>query len=177
MIRAELHFGEGHYRVMSKNRGRPFLKAAFYGILVAVSLGFLIKLSFDLLRYHAWSLWLYTAVFIAVNGYTLVKLMVLIIGAKKHVIKELSANSYSLVFDEEQVVFCYDAKAEFGEKHLKYPAVQWADRRGEWFLIRLKEDELVFSASEITEGSAQELCALLAEKLGDRFKDKGEAGK
>lgn len=170
MIKADIHYGEGHYKTAVKNKGNPFLKAMGYSLIVAVGLAFLIKLSFDLLKYHAWILWLYGAVFIAVNGFTLVRLEVLLLGVKKSVIKSLSSVSYSVEFDEEELILRYDTKAEFGEKHLRYPVVKWADRRGEWFLINLKDTELVFSEKELTGGNAEELSALLAEKLGAKFK-------
>ncbi len=170
MIKADIHYGEGHYKTALKNKGNPFLKAMIYSLIVAVSLAFLIKVGFDLMKYHAWILWLYLAVFIIVNGFTLVRLVVLLLGVKKDVIKTMSSVSYSVEFDEEELILRYDTKAEFGEKHLRYPVVKWADRRGEWFLINLKDNELVFSEKELTGGNAEELSALLAEKLGAKFK-------
>ena len=88
MIKADIHYGEGHYKTALKNKGNPFLKAMIYSLIVAVSLAFLIKVGFDLMKYHAWILWLYLAVFIIVNGFTLVRLVVLLLGVKKDVTGE-----------------------------------------------------------------------------------------
>ncbi|HOR21335.1 MAG TPA: YcxB family protein [Ruminococcus sp.] len=197
MIKADIHYGEGHYKTAVKNKGNPFLKAMGYSLIVAVGLAFLIKLSFDLLKYHAWILWLYGAVFIAVNGFTLVRLEALLLGVKKHVIKTMSSVSCSVEFDEEELILRYDTKAEFGESkvnfafhadkftaehsgkdfsdkiELNYDKLDKVYETKEYFLLYLRSNTaFIIGKNEICEGSPQALRELLRTKFGKRYKTK-----
>ena len=174
MIRAEIKYGEEHYRAISKSKGNAIIaKVVFFTLLLAAALIYTFVKTIPLMTAGLWIIVVYVMIFIIASGSWLVRAAVALSTLKSTFLRENAGRTEYLSFDGDEVVLKFDRGFEESEKHLKYPAVKSALRNGDWFEITLKEDKLMFFSRELTEGTADELSALLAEKLGERFKTEG----
>ena len=177
MIKAEIRYGEGHYKAIARNARKPMTLIVIYCVLFAAGLTWMLTTLIPMFDTGLWLLTAYFTVFFIAAGYKLVRIVMAMSAMRTDFMKDNAGRAEYLTFDGDEVVLRFDRGFEESEKHLKYPAVRSAEKRGQWYTVMLKDDRAVFCADELTQGTPEALDALLAEKLGDRFKLIQEGGK
>ena len=79
----------------------------------------------------------------------------------------------NITFDDKEFLHEYKSDEEWGFRRCGYDALQSAMETEQFFLVRIDKTKVcVIGKYEITEGTSGELSALLAEKLGKKFRRK-----